>query len=262
MTNAIIKPEQAVEIFGVPARAFSVVADTETGRILNQTIKASRQYEEDGRQYRITVNIRFDDSCRNGHESFAITGDIDEKTARGTWREHSGGCIHEEIARHFPELARLIPWHLTSTDGPMHYLANTLYLAGDRDSNGLLKGEKRQIKNGRTGLPCWKLTAINEAGEEVESWNLPKEYDGETPPESKFTMEWRPWCRTGEGKARELDAARRAANWPEATDEELSAPRADLEAALLKRAPALLEAFRADIEAAGLIWPVAITEEA
>ena len=254
MTNAIIKPEQSVDLFGIPARAFGVVANTETGRILNQKIVAKREYQEDGRRYRITAALRFDDSCGNGQESFAITGDIDEWAGR-TWRDYSGGCIHDEIARHFPELAHLIKWHLFDTRGPMHYIANTAYLAGDRDYNGLLAGEERQIKNGKSGLPSWRFVLVDETGEEVKT--RPQYLDSETRPETNIKGEWRPWLRIGEGKARELEAARRAACWPEATDAELSAPRAELEAALLARLPALLAAFKTDIEAAGLLWPVA-----
>jgi hypothetical protein len=256
MANAIIKPEQAVSIFGVEARAFGVVADTETGRILNQTIKAVRQYMKGGRRYRITATVRFDDSCGNGHESFAITGDIDEKRG-GKWHEYSCGCIHDEIARHFPELAQLIKWHLFDTRGPMHYIANTLYHAGDRDYNGLRAGEERQIKNGRSGLPSWRFVLVDENGEEVKTW--PQYLDSETRPETNLRGEWRPWLKIGEGKTRELDSARRAACWPEATDEELSAPRDELEAALIARLPGLLDAFRADIDAAGLLWSAGVT---
>ncbi|MFZ2587278.1 MAG: hypothetical protein WAZ18_04070 [Alphaproteobacteria bacterium] len=259
MTNAIIKPEQSVNLFGIPARAFGVVADTETGRILKQRIIAPREYAEAGRKYRITVNLRFDDSCGNGQESFAITGDIDEWTGR-TWREHSGGCVHDEIARHFPELAHLIKWHLFDTRSPRHYIANTAYLAGDRDFSGMLAGEERQIKNGRTGVPCWRFVLVDETGAEVKT--RPQYLDSEIRPETNLKGEWRPWLRVGEGKARDLDGARVTACWPEATDEELSAPRADLEAALLTRLPALLAAFKADIEAAGLLWPAAAMAEA
>jgi hypothetical protein len=74
----------------------------------------------------LRVEIRHDDECKNGHNSFAITGDI--RGARG--RDIAGGCLHEDIARVFPELAHLIKWHLCSTDGPMHYVANTLYWLG------------------------------------------------------------------------------------------------------------------------------------
>ncbi len=87
-----------------------------------------KQFTENGTTYRITTNVRHDDNCHNGHNSFAITGVID-KRARGRWVEYSGGCLHDSIAKHFPELAPFIKWHLTSTDGPMHYVANTTYHA-------------------------------------------------------------------------------------------------------------------------------------
>jgi hypothetical protein len=57
-----------------------------------------------------------------------------------------------------------------------------------------------------------------------------------------------------EGKARDLDGARRAAVWPDATDAELMAEPAELRAALEARLPGLIDAFRADMAAAGLAW--------
>jgi hypothetical protein len=102
-------------------------------------------YTEHGSQFRIAVEVRYDDECGNGHNSFGITATIDEK--RGNqWREYSGGCCHEEVAKHFPELAPFIKWHLCASDGPMHYLVNTLYHAGNRDHNGRTKGERYHIK--------------------------------------------------------------------------------------------------------------------
>lgn len=93
----------------------------------NQTITKEKTYKECGKTYRIRVTVRFDDRCGNGHNTFSITGDIDRKSSRGEWLEESGGCIHDEIAKHFPELAPYIKWHLSSSNGPMHYLANTRY---------------------------------------------------------------------------------------------------------------------------------------
>lgn len=66
------------------------------------------------------------------------------------WVEDSGGCIHDEVAKHFPELAHLIKWHLSSTDGPMHYVANTVYWAeqGAMTTRGLpLFGPMPPMKN-------------------------------------------------------------------------------------------------------------------
>lgn len=122
------------------------------------------------------VCISFDDECQNGHQTFAITAEV-----RIRRNIEACGCMHEEIAKVFPEFAPLIKWHLVSTDGPVHYIANTHYFV------------------------------------------------------SKLRF----------------DEARRTAVWPEATDEQLSAPREELEAALLARMPSLMSDFYADMEACG-----------
>ena len=138
-------------------------------------------YTEGGATYRIIANVRHDDDCGNGHNTFAITGDIDRKQG-SRWEEDSGGCIHDKIARHFPEVAHLIRWHLSSTNGPMHYVANTVY-----------------------------------------------------------------WVEQGN-----YSHARSTAVWPSATDEELAAP--NLKERLEERLAALLDDFKADVEAFGLEW--------
>lgn len=98
-----------------------------------------RFYHEGDREYKITVTVRYDDQCGNGHNSFSITADI--RTSSGV--EVAGGCCHDEVAKHFPELAPFIKWHLTSSDGPMHYIANTSYWAG----------KNPEWCNGKTGSP-------------------------------------------------------------------------------------------------------------
>lgn len=85
----------------------------------------------------ITCTIRFDDECRNGHNSFAITGTTYVPGRRDI---ETGGCIHESITSHFPTLAHLVKWHLCDTRGPMHYIANTVYHASNLH-NGKAKGE-------------------------------------------------------------------------------------------------------------------------
>ena len=90
-----------------------------------------RAYVEDGREYVLIAKVRYDDECGNGHNTFSITGEI--------WRAKNGqpigrdcescGCIHDDIAKHLPELAPYIKWHLVSSDEPMHYIANTVYHA-------------------------------------------------------------------------------------------------------------------------------------
>lgn len=274
MTNEIIKPEAAVDLFGLQARAFAVVANTETGRILNQKIGHSKYYREAGEDYRISVDLRFDDQCGNGHETFSITGSVYEHV-RGRYRDYMAGCIHEEIAKHFPELVHLIKWHLVSADGPMHYLGNACYLAGDRDYNGRAAGEPSTfdrflrfgkfpisypIKTTRFDKFLQSVTAGG-IGQIIEVQHKEDGKPGGYQFGPKFTVDGFP-CQWHEcpfdsrqeaeefrkafnnskleflsiatawstGKARELDAARRVAVWPDATDEELSRPRAELEA--------------------------------
>jgi hypothetical protein len=202
------------------------------------------KYRENGTNYQISAEVRWDDECRNGHNSFAVTGTIYLcDVSHNPVRWDSGGCLHEEIAKYFPELAHVIKWHLCSSDGPMHYVANTVYHASERDCHGLLKGEVRQLRNGKTGQLAWKLEADRE---------LPKYVDADEQPSEVATLRYVPWNRIGEGKARELDFARASAAWPEATDEELTAP--GLEQRLLARLPEMLERMRADIEALGFTW--------
>jgi len=253
--NSIIKHEQQIELFGHIARAHNVVAEDATGRIRNQKISIFREYWEGNDEYKILAFLGFDDEHNNGHETFSITGTILRKE-RGAWKTESGGCIHEDIAKHFPELVHLIKWHLTSTDGPLHYISNTVYIAGNIDCNGLLAGEKKQIINGRTKQPCWKQVAVNAFGDEIDIYKLAHStVDADECPADTLTLKWVPWCRVGDGKERELDAARRAAVWPEATDEQLCAPKEELTKALRDRLPALLESFKADILACGFLWP-------
>jgi hypothetical protein len=199
--------------------------------------KFTKIFTTDESRFRITATAKLTDY-------FSLTGAIDE-AVNGFWRERSGGCIHDEIAEHFPELRPYIKWHLVSKKQPMHYIADTLFLAGDKDCLGLRKGETRQIVNGRTGLPSWRRMA-NINGELVELHKLDKYLDSAERPTETVTLTWEPWGRVGEGKDRELDAARATAVWPDATDEELMAP--DLKQKLEARLPALMQEFERDMK--------------
>lgn len=60
------------------------------------------------------------------------------------WRQCGGS--HEDIAKHFPELKKYIKWHFMNSDGPMHYIANTIYHASDKDCRGKRKNEPYNYK--------------------------------------------------------------------------------------------------------------------
>ena len=69
----------------------------------NQKQHFTKRVDIDGTPCKMTVQVRFDDECGNGHNTFAITADI-----RGRFID-MGGCLHDEIREHFPELAHLDP---------------------------------------------------------------------------------------------------------------------------------------------------------
>lgn len=292
------------------ARQYSPVTLNAAGRIKKQTFKQSRLAIIDGEPWRVTVTARFDDECGNGHETFAITGDaygplrvVDGEVFSTTRGGSMGGCIHEIIAAAYPELAPVIKWHLTSTGGPMHYKANTLYHARDTDYNGRRAGE---VSSWSHGLRFGNSPVTYKASEELLKWmrasldaapglawryeerphvnrpgdnyNFKPKYTltrggeafGDTWYNASFDTKqeaeeitqalneliWEPVrvpSAYSEGKARELDAARSCAVWPDATDAELMAP--DLADRLDARLPALLAEFKRDVKALGFNWP-------
>ena len=82
----------------------------------------------DGNKTRTVIKCQLADDCRNGHEHFSLTADIDEKDNRGRWCESGGGCCHEHILKIAPEFAPFAPLHLSDQDGvPMHAFANAWY---------------------------------------------------------------------------------------------------------------------------------------
>lgn len=235
--NAITKPEAAIVVHGIEGRSFGVVTAS-NGRIMNQRIGATRYYKEGAHDYRITVSLRFDDEWKNGHETFAVTADICEADG-GYWREYSGGCCHDDIAKQFPELAHLIQWHLCSTDGPMYYTANTLYHA---------------LEHGATHAWVYYLgpRATDPLGFGDDSVKerllgyLKADKAREAEGKQGYRVEW----DTKTVKVANFDHARSTAIWPDATVEQLR-DKTQLDA----RLPALLAAFKADMLGAGFCWP-------
>lgn len=234
------------------------------------------------------IKIRFDDDCKNGHNSFSITGyTIDPQDPRDY---ASCGCIHDDIALYFPEFAHLIKWHLTSSESPMHYAANTMYAASDRDHNGKRKGEpiryqpcirfndvpllhkiRYPLYNFLQSITDYSTLEVVEYQHEGFSPNYSfnglgtkwHEAPFETRQEAEDFREALIKCKSeflqiptswSEGKERDLDAARRAAVWLDAPDEILCADPEILRTELEKRLPDLMAAFRRDIFQLGFRW--------
>lgn len=284
-------------INGVEGRASNVIqhhpegGNRWSGKIANQKWVSEWRdcFDEHGEGARIHCEIRFDDECKNGHETFSIVGEIRVKS-----RDYMSGCIHGEIAKYFPELEPLVKWHLTSSDGPMHYVANAVYHASDLDLNGFRKGEPCSFEEiiyvANSPVPYavkGDLKKFIKSNLELESYNLKTVFHHEKPElyGSKITLEgldhaWyqcpfenetqaKGWCEAlilrqvriekiatelSLGKERDLASARKAAVWPEATDEQLRLPKDELTALLKARLPALQNEFKTVIVNAGFLW--------
>ena len=74
---------------------------------------------------------------------FSLTGEIKISGRRDS---ETCGMIHDEIEKYIPELKKYFKWHLTSLESPMHYVANAMYFASDRDCWGKRKGEEKSFE--------------------------------------------------------------------------------------------------------------------
>ena len=89
----------------------------------------TRAYAERGENYEITAKAKIT-SLKNQYPYFSLTVDINRVARNGRRVGDSGGCLRDEIKKHFPKLEKYIRWHLVSVDEPKHYIANSLYWAG------------------------------------------------------------------------------------------------------------------------------------
>lgn len=91
------------------------------------TIRGPKEYSEDGQRYRIVAQGELFYIRGNRFPYFSLTGTIDRwESVR--WRDDRGGCIHEEVLKHWPELAPLAALHLSNIYGaPSHDGGNAFY---------------------------------------------------------------------------------------------------------------------------------------
>ena len=238
---------------------------------------------------RLTVTIRHDDECGNGRNTFAITATLAEKARNNRWYERSWGCQHDEVARFFPELEPLLKWHLCSTDAPMHYVANSLYHASDKDCWGKRDGEPKVFETVVRFLDVpishklpQKFVAWLQGLENFDNLTIAPVYH-KTDPKTftpKYTFSpysldtWHTCPFDTAQEAKEWADALRYYNpqfvtvptaWGEGKDPDLAAarscavwPEAELEdfteEKLLARLPALMEEFKTAVEALGLVY--------
>lgn len=314
MAKVTISQEQPVRVLGeLDAVRLEVLQDSTTGIIKQQVIRLKKGYVRGGKKFDLTVNLRFDDHCGNGKEDFAAT--VEQYWIEGSQKhEDCFGCCHDLIAEKFPALARFMKWHLCSVEEPMHYVNNTVYLAGDREYDGragepnsweeyiylgnspvnarlrykpdikLIKEWKKACIGAISGLaivevqgetsprgfkygphytfnvhqnPTWTDCPFENRAE-AEGWLAAFKEDAATPGFIRFETVVTGYAN---GKPRQLDLARKAAVWPEATNEELCAPEEILTSKLVERLPALMTQFKEDMLALGFIYPERFNDE-
>lgn len=85
------------------------------------------QYTEGGKSMQLSVAGGLHYIKGNKAPCFSVTATLYENR-----RDVAGGCMHEDVLRHFPDLADLVALHLSSIDGaPMYGVENGFYhLAG------------------------------------------------------------------------------------------------------------------------------------
>ncbi len=191
-----------------------------------QYFEVKKDFKQNGKVYRIIAEVRHDDCCGNGHNTFAITGELMEYRNR-KWHDVVFGMIHNEIGKHFPRLKPYLKWHGCTTDGPLHYLENTLYHASEIPVD--------------TGKRCLYLEGVFiKVCDPHEVEEMRKKYGNL----AKFELFPNPMA-----KEPDLELARKSAIWPDATLEQLRDKKA-----LLDRLPKLMQEFKKAVESLGLIY--------
>lgn len=190
----------------------------------NQVKTVSKNITYMGQQRVMTVTLRYDDECKNGHNTFSITGDISTLSRKTSI---VCGCIHDEIKEFFPELEKYIKWHLCSSDAPMYYIANTLYHAS------IVPEYVPDVWEAYIENTCIKKVNV------FEKAVLQAKYGS--------NIQFKP-VKNINHKAADLEAARQSAIWPDASIEDFTKEK------LLARLPDLIEAFAQDIEELGFIF--------
>lgn len=92
------------------------------------TYSKTNYFTENGEEHRIITTVSLDDDCHNNMCNWGITADIHWKNKYGIYEEYMGGCCHDEIIKHCPELAKFIPLHCCDHYGaPLYPVDNGIY---------------------------------------------------------------------------------------------------------------------------------------
>jgi len=215
----------------------------------------------------IILNLRYDDEGGNSHNSFSITAAVHKGG-----KNYSGhsliacGVFTKFIKHNLPDFAYLSKWHWMTSEGPLHYIANTQYHASDKDCHGLRKGEysayvikvmcnigkeEEEVQVYESGT----MYTNPQGNENLESSNAKEQLKVEemvqrikpelNPRLVKVPLEG----SISDGKEVDVEAARDSAIWPEASLDQLRD-----EGALKRRLPQLISDFAADMGKLGFTF--------
>ena len=98
-------------------------ATTEQSNSLIHTIDTNNS------EVNMRIKIRLNDECKNGHQDFSITATYWEiGKVRNDRNMIGGGCCHDEILKHRPDLQIFVNLHLCDFTGcPMYAVENGFY---------------------------------------------------------------------------------------------------------------------------------------
>ena len=86
--------------------------------VRRQKKEQERVFRKCGKNYKMYLEICFDDECGNSHNSFFITSSIYSSLNSTADRYcEGGGSNHSDIIKVFPEHKKYIKWHGFNTDG-------------------------------------------------------------------------------------------------------------------------------------------------
>lgn len=164
----------------------------------------------------LRVNIRLNDECRNGHEDFAITGDYGSLSQIERGDPQECGCLHDRIAKVFPEFKPFIALHLCDYLGAdMHCVANARYH---------LDEGKDEFVMSTLRITPEELVELKAAGirsnDELSAWMEDKGFRARYKAEADAAIEQ---LEALTGKTFESKATRQ--HWPKLTDEALAEVR-------------------------------------
>ena len=95
-----------------------------------EKIISGKEFGE-SKMLRLTVQAQLVKRGENSLPYYSITGTIEKMDKRFRDPVITCGAIHNQILKHFPDLAPLVKVHLSEADGmPMHCEANARYWAG------------------------------------------------------------------------------------------------------------------------------------